>query len=306
MEYEGILPVMKPAGFTSHDVVAKIRGILKMKRIGHTGTLDPQVTGVLPLCLGRATRMVEYLQELPKEYEATLVLGIATDTEDLTGTVTERLEEGVQVNREQVLRVLERFHGTISQIPPMYSALKQDGKRLYELAREGITVERKAREVTIHELELTGLKLEQTYPEISLRVLCSKGTYIRTLCVDIGQALGVPASMSVLKRTVSAGISAESCLTFEEITRLAADGTLQDYLIPVDKAVHHLSAVQVSDEKAKAALQGQRLSPSAVHPVPERQQIIRLYDSGGRFLGIYKREADSGAIAPVKVFAQNE
>lgn len=151
--YEGILPIHKPAGFTSHDVVAKCRGILKMKRIGHTGTLDPAVTGVLPLCLGRATRMVEYLQDLPKEYEATLVLGVATDTEDMTGEIIEQVNE-VQVTEEDVRRVLSRFVGTISQIPPMYSALKQDGKRLYELAREGKTVERKPREVTIYQLEL--------------------------------------------------------------------------------------------------------------------------------------------------------
>ncbi|WP_094092562.1 tRNA pseudouridine(55) synthase TruB [Paenibacillus physcomitrellae] len=306
MEYEGILPVLKPAGFTSHDVVAKTRGILKMKRIGHTGTLDPQVTGVLPLCLGRATRMVEYLQELPKEYEATLVLGIATDTEDMTGTVTRQLDEGVLVSLEQVKQALAKFQGTISQVPPMYSALKQDGKRLYELAREGKTVERKAREVTIHELELTGFKAELPYPEISIRVLCSKGTYIRTLCVDIGQALGVPAAMSVLKRTISAGITDDRCLTFEEIARYAAEGSLQQHLIPVDQAVSHLTAVQVADEKVRAALQGQRLSPSAVQPVPQRDEVIRLYDPEQRFLGIYKREAESGAIAPVKVFAQNQ
>ncbi len=305
MAYEGILPVLKPAGFTSHDVVAKVRGILKMKRIGHTGTLDPQVTGVLPLCLGRATRMVEYLQELPKEYEATLVLGIATDTEDLTGTVTER-SEGVTVTKQQICEALSRFHGTISQIPPMYSALKQDGKRLYELARQGKTVERKAREVTIHELELTAFKPEGPFPEISFRVLCSKGTYIRTLCVDIGRALGVPAAMSVLRRTMSAGIPVSRCLTFEEIAERAKDGSLASCLIPVDEAVAHLPAAEVAGEKARAALQGQRLSPSVVHPLPNREEIIRLYDPEGRFLGIYEREEGSGAIAPVKVFAQNE
>lgn len=199
--YEGVLPVYKPAGFTSHDVVAKMRGILKMKRIGHTGTLDPQVTGVLPLCLGRATRVVEYLQELPKEYEATLRLGIATDTEDITGEITDQVDQ-VEVSSEDVKQVLEQFVGKISQVPPMYSAVKVDGKRLYELARQGKTVERKSREVTIHELELTGLTIKEGYPEISFRVLCSKGTYIRTLCVDIGKTLGYPSTMVELTNDV--------------------------------------------------------------------------------------------------------
>lgn len=303
-EYEGILPVLKPAGFTSHDVVAKVRGILKMKRIGHTGTLDPQVTGVLPLCLGRATRMVEYLQELPKEYEATLVLGLATDTEDMTGEVTQRME-GVGVTREQVLQTLSRFVGTISQVPPMYSAIKQDGKRLYELAREGVTVERQAREVVIHELELTDFKPEGPYPQISFRVLCSKGTYIRTLCVDIGKALGVPAAMSVLKRTVSAGIPDSRCLSFEDIARLQGEGKLESVLIPADEAISHLPSSQVAAEKVKAALQGQRLSPTAVRPLPEAEVPFRLYGPDQLFLGIYEREKETGAIAPIKVFAQN-
>lgn len=162
--FEGVLPVYKPAGFTSHDVVAKMRRILKMKRIGHTGTLDPQVTGVLPLCLGRATRVVEYMQELPKEYLATLRLGLATDTEDLTGEVIERSSSAVEVTQDQVQQVLEQFLGTISQVPPMYSAVKVDGKRLYELAREGKTVERKSREVTIYELELTGMRVMMAQP----------------------------------------------------------------------------------------------------------------------------------------------
>ena len=302
-DYEGVLPVMKPAGFTSHDVVAKVRRILKMKRIGHTGTLDPQVTGVLPLCLGRATRMVEYLQELPKEYEATLVLGIATDTEDMTGTVT--AQQNVTVTEEQVMDVLSHFHGTISQIPPMYSALKQDGKRLYELAREGKVVERKARDVVIHELVVTGMKLEGPHPEISFRVLCSKGTYIRTLCVDIGQALGVPAAMSLLRRTISAGIPLSRCLTFEQITELVESGQLAQYLVPVDAAVHHLPVATVQEGKVAAALQGQRLSASVVSPVIQQEEPFRLYDPEQRFLGIYKREAESGAIAPIKVFAQN-
>ncbi|CAM2890648.1 tRNA pseudouridine(55) synthase TruB [Paenibacillus sediminis] len=299
-ELEGILPVYKPAGFTSHDVVAKVRGILRTKRIGHTGTLDPMVTGVLPLCIGRATRMVEYLQDLPKEYKATLRLGVATDTEDLTGNTIEQVPD-VQVSEEDVRTVLERFVGVISQVPPMYSAVKVDGKRLYELAREGKTIERKAREVTIYELELTSFDIDE-YTEISFRVLCSKGTYIRTLCVDIGRELGVPSTMAKLERTMSAGIPLSRCLTFEQIKALMKEDRLEEYVIRMDEAISHLPAHYVPEEKKAAATQGQRLSSKIISPQVTTFEPIRLYAPDGQFLGIFKKEDDSGAIAPVKVF----
>lgn len=299
--YEGILPVFKPAGFTSHDVVAKTRGILGMKRIGHTGTLDPAVTGVLPLCLGRATRMVEYLQELPKQYEATLVLGIATDTEDMSGTVTEKVNE-VNVTQKQIEDVIASFIGTISQIPPMYSALKQDGKRLYELARQGKVVERKPREVIIHQLELISVNLEQEQPTITFSVLCSKGTYIRTLCVDIGQALGVPAVMSDLKRTMSSGISLHKCLTFDDIVRYTKEGTLQDRLLSVDEAVDYLPAYTITEMTMKRAMQGQTIDPQYLTPsIEEGVELLRLYGPDQQFLGIFRLEENRG-IRPVKVF----
>ncbi|GIO29954.1 MULTISPECIES: tRNA pseudouridine(55) synthase TruB [Paenibacillus] len=301
MSLEGILAVHKPAGMTSHDVVAKTRRILKMKRIGHTGTLDPEVTGVLPLCLGRATRVVEYMQELPKEYEATLRLGMATDTEDLTGNVTAQVDR-VNVTPEEAEKALKTFLGTISQVPPMYSAVKVDGKRLYELAREGKTVERKSREVTIYEIEMKGHEWHGPFLDISFRALCSKGTYIRTLCVDIGKALGLPATMVQLKRTMSAGISDSECLTLAEIERLMDEGRLQEHLIKVDHAIRHLPAHTVSDEKAAAALQGQRLSGRAVTPEVRSPGCIRLYDGAGAFLGIFEKQEESGAISPVKVF----
>ncbi|WP_379126622.1 tRNA pseudouridine(55) synthase TruB [Paenibacillus sp. sgz500958] len=302
-EFEGVLAVYKPAGFTSHDVVAKVRRILRMKRIGHTGTLDPQVTGVLPLCLGRATRMVEYIQELPKEYVATLRLGMSSDTEDLTGTITETVQE-VHVTEEQVLDTLKSFTGVISQTPPMYSAVKVDGKRLYELAREGKTVERKSREVEIYEIEMLDFKWNGNYPDITFRALCSKGTYIRTLCVDIGRALGFPGVMVKLERTMSAGIRSDRCLTFEQIEQLVSEGNLEDHLIRTDEAIAHMPAHKVMDEKKKAAIQGQRLSTRHVAPEVKEQGHFRLYDLQGTFLGIYELE-DTGAIAPVKVFAQN-
>ncbi|WP_410510870.1 tRNA pseudouridine(55) synthase TruB [Paenibacillus sp. BR2-3] len=301
-ELEGVLAVYKPAGFTSHDVVAKVRRILGMKRIGHTGTLDPQVTGVLPLCLGRATRVVEYIQELPKEYVATLRLGMSSDTEDLTGTITETVDQ-VHVTEEEMRAVLDSFKGVISQTPPMYSAVKVDGKRLYELAREGKTVERKSREVEIYEIEMLQMEWNGNYPDITFRALCSKGTYIRTLCVDIGRALGLPGVMVKLTRTMSAGIRANHCLTFDEIAERQASGTLKDHLIRADEAIAHLPMHTVMEEKKKAALQGQRLSSRFVAPEVKKAGHFRLYDLQGLFLGIYELE-ENGAIAPVKVFAQ--
>ncbi|GGF79992.1 tRNA pseudouridine synthase B [Paenibacillus albidus] len=301
-EYTGVLAVYKPAGFTSHDVVAKARRILGMKRIGHTGTLDPQVTGVLPLCLGRATRVVEYIQELPKEYVATLRLGLSSDTEDLTGTITQTVDE-VHVTEDEIRAVLATFKGVISQVPPMYSAVKVDGKRLYELAREGKTVERKSREVEIYEIEMTEMKWSGAYPDITFRVLCSKGTYIRTLCVDIGRALGLPGVMVELTRTMSAGITASHCLTLEEIAEHKEAGTLEAHLIAADAAITHLPRHTVMDDKRKAALQGQRLSLRYVAPEVKESGHFRLYDAQDEFLGIYARD-ESGAITPVKVFAQ--
>ncbi|MGM1045240.1 tRNA pseudouridine55 synthase [Paenibacillus uliginis N3/975] len=301
-ELEGILAVHKPAGWTSHDVVAKVRRLVKMKRIGHAGTLDPEVTGVLPLCLGRATRVVEYMQELPKEYRAVLRLGLSTDTEDITGTVIESVET-VNVTKKEAEETLRSFLGEISQVPPMYSAVKVDGKRLYELAREGKTVERKSRTVNIYEIEMTGFEEQENYTDISFRVLCSKGTYIRTLCVDIGRKLGLPSTMAKLMRTLSAGISSTKCLTLEQIEQFMEDGTLSSRLIPVDEAIVHLPAHTVTDEKRNAALQGQRLSARAVDPPVDHSECIRLYDREDRFLGIFQRQEETGAVVPVKVFS---
>lgn len=301
MELDGVLPVLKPVNWTSHDVVAKVRGILRIKRIGHTGTLDPMVTGVLPLCIGRATRLVEYLQDLPKEYEAVVRLGIATDTEDLTGQITQRCDN-VEVMEEQVCKVLNSFIGMIEQVPPMFSAVKVDGKRLYELAREGQVVERKSRQVTVHELEILSLRLNDPEPEIHFRVLCSKGTYIRTLCVDIGKALGVPAAMASLVRTMSANFTVPQCLTLEQIAEYRTEGTLQEHLIPMDEAIAHLPAHTIAEDKSHQAVQGQKISGRAVIPEVEEPGTIRLYSPEGQFYGIFERQASETFIRPVKVF----
>lgn len=301
MTMEGILPVAKPAGFTSHDVVAKVRCILGIKRIGHTGTLDPKVTGVLPLCIGRATRVVEYIQDLPKEYAARLVVGIATDTEDLTGAVIETAEN-VVLTEEAVRRALLRFVGEIEQVPPMYSAVKVEGKRLYELARKGMEVERQARKVTVYSLELSALRLHLPHPEIGIRVLCSKGTYIRTLCADLGRALGYPAAMSELVRTATGGITLDRCLTLEEIEALHRSGELEKRLIPADQAVPHIPMATVERAEAEKALQGKAVRASCAEPAEETDGLVRLYAASGRFLGFFRRQPETGRLVPEKVF----
>ena len=221
---DGVLVVRKEKGFTSHDVVAKLRGILHMKKIGHTGTLDPEAEGVLPVVLGKATRLVDMLTEKEKTYETVLRLGIETDTQDMTGQVLKELP--VQISEEKLKETVESFLGEQQQIPPMYSALKVNGKKLYELAREGKTVERKARPVTFYKIQI----MEMDFPLIKLEVTCSKGTYIRTLCHDIGQKLGCGGCMEELLRTRSGQFTLEDSLTLDEIQKLMQQGKLEEHL----------------------------------------------------------------------------
>ncbi|MGZ9584590.1 tRNA pseudouridine(55) synthase TruB [Paenibacillus marinisediminis] len=299
---DGVLPVWKPEGWTSHDVVAKVRGITRERRIGHTGTLDPMVTGVLPLCVGRATRIVEYLQELPKQYEAVLRFGIATDTEDATGTVIAS-KDASSLTEEQVREAIQRFIGEIDQVPPMYSAVKVDGKRLYELAREGKTVDRKARRVTVYDIEILDMQLGTSEPTVRLRVTCSKGTYIRTLCVDIGQALDIPSTMESLIRTKSAHFGQEQCYTFEQIQEAAARGSVQELLMPVETAMSYLPAITVMDSFAHYAVQGKGIPFRACYFQPLTNQLYRLYDEQGTFYGLFAVPEGSDALRAVKVFA---
>jgi len=307
---EGVLPILKPTGWTSHDVVAKARRILGVKRIGHTGTLDPAVTGVLPLCVGRATRFVEYLQDLPKQYEAVLVIGIATDTEDMEGTIVAQSDD-IVLTEAQIREALFSFQGEIDQVPPMYSAVKVDGKRLYELAREGKEVERKSRRVTIYELELLSTKLSggEGFPEIAFRVTCSKGTYIRTLCVDIGRRLGFPAAMKSLVRTQTGNFSLSDCVTLEQLAELASKGEAGAKLIPGDQAIGHLPAIKLTAEQSKHGLQGRKLYLNANQFEQleglETERIIRAYDSNGDFLGLFQWQADLRQLTPHKIFSES-
>ena len=235
----GIINIHKEAGFTSHDVVAKMRGICRQKKIGHTGTLDPQATGVLPVCLGSATKLCDMLTDKDKEYVAELLLGQVTDTQDTTGQVLK--EQPVTVTEEQVRSAVLSFVGDYDQVPPMYSALKVNGKKLYELAREGKEVERAARRVHIAEIEI----LDVALPVVKMRVACSKGTYIRTLCADIGEKLGCGGTMQSLVRTRVGNFALDESVTLEQLEKLRDEERLEEVLLPVDRVFAECPALHI-------------------------------------------------------------
>ncbi|RKD24273.1 tRNA pseudouridine(55) synthase TruB [Ammoniphilus oxalaticus] len=284
-QIRGIIPLLKPPGFTSHDCVGKLRRLLKIKRIGHTGTLDPSVTGVLPLCIGQATRIVEYLQELPKEYVGTVVFGQATDTEDADGEIIVDQPLDTAITGEQIHEALASFVGVIQQVPPMYSAVKIDGVRLHKLAREGKEVERPPREVEIYELESLSMSLQPPYPEVTMRVKCSKGTYIRTLFVDIGKKLGYPAHMNVLQRTASEPFKLQDCYTFEQVEEAIAQKRFHELLKPLDLALMRFPAWSVEKEQAERVLNGQQIK---LDLAVEAGQLVRIYGPNQQFLGLYR------------------
>ena len=234
----GIINVYKEKGYTSHDVVAVLRKIAGQKKIGHTGTLDPDATGVLPVCLGRATKLCDLLTDRDKTYEAVLLLGKTTDTQDISGAILKE-QPTDHLNEAEVTKVIESFKGTYDQIPPMYSALKVNGKKLYELAREGKTVERKSRKVTIYQIHIKEIQL----PRVRMEVTCSKGTYIRTLCHDIGNLLGTGGCMEELTRTKVGRFELKDSLKLEELRDLAQNGRLEDALIPLDQMFSELQSV---------------------------------------------------------------
>ena len=297
----GIIVIDKPQGWTSMDVCAKLRGILRERRVGHAGTLDPMATGVLPVFVGRATRAVEFAAAGDKEYLAGLRLGIVTDTQDVTGQVLE--ERPVTISWDDLARALDAFRGDILQVPPMYSAIKKDGKKLYELARKGREVERQPRPVTIYELELgtqgtrgdgSSVFLEKhrkTVPSCSLRIVCSKGTYVRTLCHDIGQALGCGGAMSSLRRTRAAGYTLEDAVTLEE---LQAAENPADLLRPVDSCFPQFGALTIDGRALFKARNGNPF------PAAAPDGVYRIYDSAGIFLLLGRCEA--GMVTTIKSF----
>ena len=250
----GIICVNKETGYTSHDVVAKLRGILGQKKIGHTGTLDPNATGVLPVCLGNATKLVDMLTDTDKEYQATLLLGVTTDTEDIWGKELFRKE--VTVGAEEVFRAVMSFAGTYMQVPPMYSAKKVDGKKLYELAREGRVIERKPREVTIKKIEIIMIQL----PYVRFSVTCSKGTYIRSLCRDIGERLGVGGCMSELTRTRVGRFTLSDAVKLSDIEKAHDAGTTDSIVVPTDSFFEDLAAYYSTESDEKLIRNGNPFS----------------------------------------------
>ena len=303
----GVINVYKEAGFTSHDVVAKLRGILKQRKIGHTGTLDPDATGVLPVCLGNGTKLCDLLTDKDKTYEAVMLLGTTTDTQDTSGTVLKVKE--VPYSETQIIETIESFVGEYAQIPPMYSALKVNGKKLYELAREGKVVERKPRPVKIINIDIHHIDL--TNHLVSMTVECSKGTYIRTLCQDIGDKLGCGACMSGLKRTKVSRFSIEDSLTLSEIEALVREGNITDAITPVDTLFSQYDSVVIKEEYCRLVYNGNSFLEKSISSrkafisqtigVDIEERRVRVYDHLGIFLGIYK-EVDKGIYKPEKMF----
>lgn len=305
----GVINVYKEKGFTSHDVVAKLRGILRQRKIGHTGTLDPQAEGVLPVCLGSATKLCDLLTDKTKEYKAVLRLGIETDTQDMTGTILK--ESTVDVTEEQVKEVIVSFLGKSEQIPPMYSALKVNGKKLYELAREGKEIERKPRPIEIFSIEILDISL----PKVTFVVNCSKGTYIRTLCYDIGIKLGCGGCMESLLRSRVERFTLDEALTLSQIEEKRDEGVLGQYIVSVESMFDELPAVTIKGEFTKLIDNGNSVSVDMVKSVsPEEMetnirqngQKMRIYNEDGLFYGIFQYHKERDLIKPDKMFLERK
>ena len=295
----GIINVYKEKGYTSHDVVAKLRGIAGQKKIGHTGTLDPDAEGVLPVCLGKATKVCELLTDKDKTYRAVLFLGQTTDTQDASGTVLETSDVS-NLNEAQVTEAVQSFVGEYAQIPPMYSALKVGGKKLYELAREGKTVERKARNVMIHSIKILRVDL----PRVEMEVSCSKGTYIRTLCHDIGEKLGVGGCMeSLLRVQVGRFVLADS-LRLSEIQKAKEDGNLEKILQPIDSVFEQYRAVWIRPDQEKRLQNGNSFRKPDRLQNYDDQEMVRVYDSNGHFAAVYRYVEKDHEFRIVKMFLQ--
>lgn len=294
----GIINVRKEKGFTSFDVVAKLRGILKMKKIGHTGTLDPDAEGVLPVCIGKATKVCELLTDKDKEYRAVMLLGQVTDTQDITGTVLSK--KPVSVSKEEAEQCIMGFVGGYQQIPPMYSALKVNGRKLCDLAREGIEVERKPRLVHIHAINIEEIEL----PRVTMRVHCSKGTYIRTLCQDIGEKLGCGACMESLVRTRVADFKLEDAKTLAEIETIVSEQEIESILYPIDSVFMGLPEAVIRRQYHSLLYNGNKLSVSCCMDWDSGREgkRLRVYDEDKNFVGIYQHMAEEKMLKLIKMF----
>ena len=298
MSINGIINIKKEKGYTSHDVVAKMRGILQQKKIGHTGTLDPDATGVLPVCLGNATKLCDMLVDKSKVYRVEFMLGVVTDTQDISGTCIEKKE--VDVTEEKVLSVINSFLGESMQIPPMYSALKVNGKKLYELAREGKEVERKAREIVITNILVESINL----PNIVMTVDCSKGTYIRTLCHDIGAILGCGAVMTELSRLRVGDFEIADAITLGELEVLRDEGTVKTKVRTVESFFATIEAIHAKVEFQRFLDNGNSLFLNQISEdiSPIDGQLVRTYSCEGDFRAVYSWNESRNCFMPYQMF----
>lgn len=298
----GIMNIYKEAGYTSHDVVAKLRGIVRQKKIGHTGTLDPDAVGVLPVCFGSATKLCDMMTDKSKEYEALMRLGVTTDTQDMSGKIL--TEHEVNVSVSELESVIMGFVGGYEQIPPMYSALKVNGKKLYELAREGREVERQPRHVDISYIQI----LEIDLPEVRFAVGCSKGTYIRTLCADIGEKLGCGAAMAALKRTRVGSFRIEDSIRLSKVEELMRLGTYGDYVTAPDSIFLEYEGAAVKPEAEKALLNGNKLDLRQLD-FDSRTffvdgELLRVYNGKREFRAVYTFVENESVFKPFKMFLE--
>ncbi len=302
---EGVVLLHKPKGMTSHDCVFKLRKILREKRIGHTGTLDPDVTGVLPICVGRATKIAQFLTSETKTYEGEVTLGFSTTTEDASGEVVETKHVDRVITRKEVEEALATLTGTIEQMPPMFSAVKVNGKKLYEYARAGQEVERPVRTITIHEFVLLDDRevFEGENISFRFRVTCSKGTYVRTLAVMIGEKLGFPSHMSHLVRTASGEFLLEDCISFEEIEENVQNGTVESIFISIDEALSKFPKMVVDEKQAEKIKNGMFLK----NELQITASFITVFDKNDRCLAIYEHHPKHpGMLKPMKVLVNNQ
>ena len=304
----GVINIYKERGFTSHDVVAKLRGILKQKKIGHTGTLDPDAEGVLPVCLGKGTRLCDMLTDHSKVYEAVLLLGQSTDTQDVSGNVLQ--EAPVDVSEEEVREAIMSFVGPYDQIPPMYSALKVNGQKLCDLTRAGKEVERKARPVEIYEIQIEEIHL----PRVRMTVSCSKGTYIRTLCHDIGEKLKCHGCMESLLRTRVGQFLLKDSLTLAQVEAYRDENRITEIVMPVDQVFSDCPALKLTKEAAKLGYNGNPFT--STQALTENDQMVekssdisldggkwfRVYDPEGVFIGVYAYDSKRDQFRPEKMF----
>ena len=298
----GVINVYKEPGFTSHDVVAKLRGILKQKKIGHMGTLDPNAVGVLPVCLGKATKLCDILSEKDKTYNATLLLGLDTDTQDTSGEVISKADTDsiMELSEDKVFETIKSYIGDYDQIPPMFSAIKINGQKLYNLARKGEEIERPPRHCKIIDITITKIDL----PRVSFHVTCSKGTYVRTLCYDIGKDLGVGACMEKLTRTRVERFDIKDSISLSQIEEIRDQGVLEQYITPVDEILNMYSKCMVSEEAEKLLYNGNIFTSRNTLLKMNHQdgQTVRVYTHDGKFIGLYMYIAEKQIYKPIKIF----